>query len=90
MIDLDHSLNKIANMPVPAKLADIDNAVFASLSIRHTDSRRGTRLMGVAGVAALALGIVGGSFASGPALASGGPAPFASATALAPSTLLGQ
>ncbi len=90
MIDLDHSLNKISNMPVPAQLADIESAVFASLSIRHADSRRSTRLMGVAGVAALALGIAGGSFASGPALASAGSTPFASATALAPSTLLGQ
>lgn len=89
MIDLDQSLDRLANIPVPEGLAMIDDAILASLPVHREDAKLGSRLMGVAGIVALAIGIAGGSFTSGPAVAAQPLSPFAPASALAPSTLLG-
>lgn len=87
MRSLDEMLVDLGRLPVP-ELASLDDAVMAGLARRHQEAAFTPRLMGAAGGLALVLGIAGGSFSySDPAMAK--PlTPFASADALAPSTLL--
>ncbi|MGE3692680.1 MAG: hypothetical protein AB7F98_15005 [Novosphingobium sp.] len=87
MRSLDDMLAGLGQMPVP-ELASLDDAVMAGLARRRQEAAFTPGLMGAAGGLALVLGLAGGSLSySDPALAR--PlTPFASADALAPSTLL--
>ncbi len=87
MRSLDDMLASLGQLPLP-ELASLDDAVMAGLARRRQEATFTPRLMGAAGGLALVLGIAGGTLSySDPALAK--PLmPFASADALAPSTLL--
>ena len=87
MRSLDDMLAGLGRMPVP-ELATLDGAVMAGLARRRQEAAITPKLMGLAGGLALVVGIAGGSLSySDPALAKP-QTPFASADALAPSTLL--
>lgn len=84
---MDDLLQKLALMPVPARLADLDEAVLAGLAAHKSEARATSRLLSAAAVLALGIGYVGGSVMPSPASASE-PALVIAETALAPSTLL--
>ena len=88
MPDLDLTLRRLGELPVPPGLAAMDDAVFAGVARARQEAAGGTRLMGVTVAFALALGVAGGGFA-GTVPASARPlSPFAPDNALAPSTWL--
>ncbi|KRA81247.1 hypothetical protein [Altererythrobacter sp. Root672] len=88
MHDLDLSLRRLSEMPVPPGLDTIDDAVFAGLVRVRQDAVSGRRLMGIAAAFALVLGVAGGGLAGGTPAAAHPLSPFAADNALAPSTLL--
>ena len=84
---MDDVLHRLAAVPVPARLSQIDDAVMASVAERHNDARATSRLLSAAAFVALGIGYAGGSIVPTPALAADDNLVLAE-TALAPSTLL--
>jgi hypothetical protein len=90
MDDLDKLLGHLREAPTPPRLALIDRAVMAAV-VAHPagrDTLTGATF-GLAGVAALLIGIASSAIAQ-PTVYAAPIAPFGSPSALAPSTLLGQ
>ncbi len=87
MRSLDDMLDSLNRMPVP-ELASFDDTVMAGLAKRRQEAAFTPRLMGLAGTLALGLGIAGGSLSNADPASAQSLSPFASADALAPSTLL--
>lgn len=84
---MDDLLHKLAGAPVPARLAELDDAILAGLAARKSEARTTSRLLSAAAVLALGIGYAGGSIMPSPASASE-PTLVIAETALAPSTLL--
>ena len=88
MSDIDHLLGRVREAPVPSRLALLDDAVFEAIAFRQANSGvTGIRPIGVAALAALAIGIIGavpGTRDEAVAAAS----PLGDVLPLAPSTLL--
>lgn len=85
MIDLDDTLSRLAAAPVHAGLAAIDDAVLAQVSLRAAQIPG--KVMGLAAVAALLVGVAGAGLPGSRAEAAAA-GPFGQPSALAPSTLL--
>jgi hypothetical protein len=85
--ELDHSLRRIADLPVPASLELVDDAVFAGLAALRHERTASRRAIGLAGAFALVLGLGSGGLATAHA-AQVRISSFASDNPLAPSTLL--
>ena len=88
MTDIDLMLARLGRGPVPLELAAIDDAVLTGVAQRRQEAAFTPRLMGLAGALALGLGISGGSLSNSDPASAQSLSPFASANALAPSTLL--
>ena len=86
MANLDEMLARLGNAPLDARLAGIDEAVFAGLAGRDTTSA--TRSIALTAVAALAIGVVSTGLPGAPAVAASSVTPFGAPPALAPSSLL--
>ena len=86
MGNLDDMLTQLGNAPLHPRLAMIDEAVLAGLA--QYDRSGATRSLGVAAVAALAIGLVSTGFPGAPAAAAPPVTPFGVPPALAPSSLL--
>lgn len=88
MSDIDHLLGRVREAPVPSRLAQLDGAVFEDIAARQVNSDGvGVRPIGIAALAALAIGIFGavpGTRGEAVAAAS----PLGEVSPLAPSTLL--
>ena len=85
MLDLDHNLARIANVPVP-DLSAIDGNALAARARAEARAARST--LGAALIAALGIGIVGGF--QTPAQAEAPLAAFGPELALTPLIALGQ
>jgi len=86
--DLDLTLRRLGEMPVPPGLAAMDDAVLAGVDRARQDAAGGTLLMGATVAVALALGVAGGGLAGTAPVSARTLSPFAPDNALAPSTLL--
>jgi hypothetical protein len=86
--DLDYTLQRLGEAPIPSDLAMIDDAVIAGLARRRRDAATAPRLMGVAAGIALALGMASGGLSVSEPVAAQTLSPFAPDNPLAPSTLL--
>lgn len=84
---MDDLLKRIAGAPIPAGLAQLDDAIMAGLAHRQSEARATSRLLSAAAVVALGIGYAGGSSIPLPANAAE-PDLVIAETALAPSTLL--
>ena len=88
MSDIDDLLGRVREAPVPSRLSQLDGAVFEAIASRHVNSGvLGVRPIGIAALAALAIGIFGavpGTRGEAVAAAS----PLGDVSPLAPSTLL--
>jgi hypothetical protein len=84
---MDDIFKQLRDLPVPAGLAQIDDAVFAALGARRVEAKSMPRLLSLAAVFALGFGYFGGGMVPAPALAAE-PQLVLTETALAPSTLL--
>lgn len=85
--DLDTALGRMAQSPVPARLALLDVEPFDWLQDHRRDSSSGLRIGAFAAAAAILIGVAGSTVPSGPveaALLS----PLGPTTPLAPSALL--
>lgn len=89
MSNLDEMLAQIASAPLPPRLAMVDEAVFFGLA-EHRRSSANSSLgsIGIAAIAALALGLLSTSFPGGPVAAAPSVIPFGAPPAFAPSSLL--
>lgn len=89
MSNLDDMLTRIGSAPLPPRLAIMDEAVFSALAERQGFPAGGSlQSIGLAGIAALALGLFSTSFPGNPAVAAPSITPFGAPPALAPSSLL--
>lgn len=88
MNQLDDTLSRLSQLPMPEAMEFIEENVFIALAIRQRDAAASRPLMGVAVIVALGLGVAGGSLLSGPAVAASSLSPLAPASVLAPSSLL--
>ena len=89
MSNLDEMLARIASAPLPTRLATMDEAVFAGLAEHQRNSAGNSlRSLGIAALAALAIGVFSTGLPGSPALASPSVTPFGAPPALAPSSLL--
>ena len=88
MPELDSSLRQLANLPVPAGLNLIDDAIIAGFAAQRREESFGKRATVLAGASALLLGMATGGLVTGPPAQAKAIAPFASDNPLAPSTLL--
>ena len=86
MSNLDEMLTRIGRAPLPARLAAMDEAVFAGLA--QYDRSSATPSLSVAAIAALAIGVLSASLPGSPAVAASTATPFGAPPALAPSSLL--
>lgn len=84
---MDDLLKRLGSAPVPAALAQLDDAVLAGLAARQVEARAMSRVLMAAAVLALGVGYVGGSLAPSSARTAEFNLVIAE-TALAPSTLL--
>ncbi|MEA3262360.1 MAG: hypothetical protein U9R07_02630 [Pseudomonadota bacterium] len=85
---MDQTLRRLAALPVPSELAEIEDAVFAGLASWRREAAASPRLMGFAVALAVVMGMAGGGL-TGSEPASANPiSPFAPDNPLAPSTLL--
>lgn len=84
---MDDLLQKLADAPLPARLAQLDDAVLTGLADRKSEARATSRLLSLAAVLALGIGYAGGSIMP-LAVSASEPNPVIAQTALAPSTLL--
>jgi hypothetical protein len=89
MSDLDEMLARIGSAPLPSRLAMMDEAVFAGLAEHQRNSASNSlRSLGIAAIAALAIGIFSTGLPGSPAVAAPSVTPFGAPPALAPSSLL--
>lgn len=84
---MDDVLKKLSEAPLPAELAQIDDAILVTLAIRQRDARATKRIISMVTVLALGMGYVGGSLMPTAAQAASSKLTLAD-TKLAPSTLL--
>jgi hypothetical protein len=89
MQDLDHALDRLAMMPVPADLWGIDQAVLADLAARQREAAATPRMLSAAATVSLLVGALGGSALAGQPAVAEPLSPFSLDNPLAPSTLLG-
>lgn len=88
MSNLDQTLRRIGDLPVPAGLAGIDDAVLAGFAARRLEVAGASRMMSLAAAFALLLGVAGGGLFGGSPVAAQPMSAFSPDNALAPSTLL--
>ncbi|WP_231736521.1 MULTISPECIES: hypothetical protein [Sphingobium] len=88
MPDLDQALHRLGALPVPSKLAAIDDAVFVGLAQSRREAVAAPRLLGFAAALALVLGVAGGGLVGGEPAVAQPMSPFVPNNPLAPSTLL--
>ena len=89
MSNLDEMLAQLGGVPLPPRLAMIDETIFSALAEQQNSlATNSLRSLSIAAIAALALGIVSTGFSGGPALAASSVSPFGVPPALAPSSLL--
>ena len=86
MYNLDEMLTRLGNAPLDPRLAMMDEVVFAGLAARDTTSA--SRSLGLAAVAARAIGLISTGLPGTPGVAAPSVAPFGVPPALAPSSLL--
>ena len=86
MANLDEMLTQLGNAPLDPRLAMIDEAVFAELAAHDTSGA--FRSLGLAALAALAIGFASSGLPGTPAAAVPSATPFGAPPALAPSSLL--
>jgi len=86
--DIDQTLSRLAGLPVPPGLIEIDEAVFAGLALNRREAAASPRLMGFAVALALVVGFAGGGLSGSEPAAASPMSPFAPDNPLAPSTLL--
>ena len=86
MNNVDEMLARLANAPLPSRLATMDQAVFAGLA--QYDRSGASRSLGIAGMVALAVGVASTGLPASPAVAAPSVTPFGVPSALAPSSLL--
>lgn len=86
MDNLDEMLTRLAGAPLDPRLASMDAAVFAGLAERQMPAS--TRSLGLAAVAALAIGVASTMLPGTPASAAPSATPFGAPPSLAPSSLL--
>lgn len=84
---MDDILKRLSDVPFPARLAQLDDAVLAGLAERQSETHTTSRMLSAAAVIALGIGYAGGSLILSPASAAEQKLVI-SETALAPSTLL--
>ena len=84
---MDDKLKRLANEPLPARLAQLDDAILVGLVERQNEVLATSRLLTAAAVVALGVGYAEGSFMSSPASATEHRLVITE-TELAPSTLL--
>ena len=88
MTDIDQVLSRLGAAPVPAGLAEIDDAVFAGMARSKQEAAASSRLMGFAVAIALVVGLAGGGIVGSEPANAQPSSPFAPDSPLAPSTLL--
>ncbi|MDF8335479.1 hypothetical protein [Novosphingobium cyanobacteriorum] len=88
VFDLDQTLRRLGDLPVPTGLAGIDDAVFVGLAQRRQEAMGATRMMSLAAALALLLGVAGGGLSGGDPASARPLSPFSPDNPLAPSTLL--
>ena len=86
MSNLDEMLARLASAPLPSRLATMDQAVFAGLA--QYDRSGASRSLSIAGMVALAVGVVSTGLPGTPAVAAPSVSPLGVPSALAPSSLL--
>lgn len=86
MVNLDEMLTQLGNAPLDPRLAMIDEAVLAELAARDTSSAFGS--LGLAALAALAIGFASSELPGTSAAAAPSATPIGAPPALAPSSLL--
>lgn len=88
MPDIDQALYRLGALPVPAGLAELDDAVLAGLARSRREAAASPRLMGYTVAFALVVGFAGGGLTGSEAATAQPLSPFAPDNPLAPSTLL--
>ena len=89
MSNLDEILAQLGGMPLPPRLAMIDETVFSALAEQQkTLASSSFRSLSIAAIAALVFGVVSTGFSSSPALAASSVSPLGVPAALVPSSLL--
>lgn len=88
MDNLEKALAMLADEPAHPGLAFIDDAVFNRIAARGA-AAVSSRVVIVAAIGAVLMGVAGAGLSSAPALAAPVLSPFGAADPLAPSTLLG-
>jgi hypothetical protein len=85
---MDDLLPHLRDAPIPDALGSLDDAVVSALAARRREQAAGPRLFALAALLSLGTGVAAGSISGSPAVAAQPLSPFASNSALAPSTLL--
>ncbi len=89
MNDLDAILTRLAGMPVPAALDDIDQSVFEGVEMRVAQRQR--RRVGIVSISgALLVGVLSVAVPSREAAAASSMAPLALVSPLSPAAILGN
>ncbi|WP_295638294.1 hypothetical protein [Novosphingobium sp.] len=88
MSELDDLMRQLGQMPVPPQLAVLDGEMLADVAVSRASDLR--RPIAFASVFALLCGVAGAGLPTAPAAARSSLTPFAVASPLMPSTLLGR
>ncbi len=87
-MDIDDTIMRLGDAPVPLQLAALDGAVLAKIAAQRADDLR--RPLAFASLLALVVGVAGAGLPSQPAAAHNTLTPFGASSPLTPSTLLGD
>lgn len=87
-MDIDDTIMRLGNSPVPLQLAALDGAVLAKIATDRADDLR--RPLAFASLLALVIGVAGAGLPSQSAAARNTLTPFGASSPLTPSTLLGD
>lgn len=87
MTEIDMLLDKMRAAPVPSRLEALDGAVLDALAAQRENGGPGARLIGMAALAAMTIGILG-AMPGGEVKAAPPGSPLGGVSALAPSALL--
>ena len=87
-MDIDDTIMRLGNAPVPSQLAALDGAILAKVAADRADDLR--RPLAFVSVLALVIGVAGAGLPSQPAAARNTLTPFGASSPLTPSTLLGD